>query len=274
MGRAKVHANGMLSSANARKKKDNFWGTPEFMLERVRVGFGGPIPFDPASTHDNPTKALRYCAGVPGTLFAGTGPLCLGCQGEGFIDDPAAPPATALSTEDPPALPCPDCYSARRNGLEIEWDPIFFVNPPFTPPWIKKLGREVERGSRGFAILPCNRYEEPYFQKVLSLAAHVCHVDAAPFQVGYKQPHRVAFISSRDSKPVMSNPFATQVLNFGMPAHAFLEAFEPLGPCWRQQRISLRGVPAFNGAFQAIEETEKKLAENFAGWAERRVARG
>lgn len=277
--RAKVRAGGILWGN--RKNKDNHWGTPEFILERARIGYAGPIPFDPATTPENPTKALRFCAGVPGTLFAGAGPPCVECQGEGFVDDPAASPATALSPEDPPAVPCPACWWARRNGLEVPWDPVFWVNPPFEPEWIKKVGAEVRRGCSGFAVFPCNRYEEPYLQKVLSLASAVCHVDAEPFQHGFKLPHRVAFLSSKDGAPVMSNPYATQILNFNMPLRAFLTAFEPLGPCYEQRRISLRGVPPWNGALQMMDQTQRDLrrqleecAARVGGGGAREVAHG
>src|SRR5690348_16135896 len=36
------------------------WQTPEWILERVRHVIGGQIELDPATTEDNPTKALRF----------------------------------------------------------------------------------------------------------------------------------------------------------------------------------------------------------------------
>lgn len=35
------------------------WRTPEYLLDRVRTYFGGPIPLDPATAPDNPTRAER-----------------------------------------------------------------------------------------------------------------------------------------------------------------------------------------------------------------------
>ena len=39
---------------------DTTWQTPEWVLERIRQYYGGPIPFDVATAPDNPTKALGF----------------------------------------------------------------------------------------------------------------------------------------------------------------------------------------------------------------------
>lgn len=84
-----------------RTSLDNTWQTPPFVLERARVYFRGPIPFDPLTAPDNPTNATRFCAGVPGTLFA---------QGDPVVGENEF---------------------ARKNGLEVSWDWPFWVNPPY-----------------------------------------------------------------------------------------------------------------------------------------------
>jgi hypothetical protein len=241
--RAKVKAGGMLRSAI-----DTTWQTPEWLLDRVRLLFpGGQIPFDPASTSENPTKALRYCAGVPGTLYAGTGAKCVGCrtgpprcEGCGAIEHSgnalcgpcglkASDLALGLSLE---RWTCPECCLAQRNGLEVDWDWPFFVNPPFTTEWITKIGVQVRRRFHagndrvnGVAVLPCNRFEEPFLQDVLVEASAVCFVDAKAYQAGLSRPHRVAFISSADGQPVDKNPFATMLLGFGFDPQVFAAAF-------------------------------------------------
>ncbi len=45
---------------------DTDWLTPPELLHHVRAYFGGTIPFDPATSPDNPTQALAYCTGDAG----------------------------------------------------------------------------------------------------------------------------------------------------------------------------------------------------------------
>lgn len=131
--RAKVQAGGIL-----RKSIDGTWRTPEYVLERARAYFGGPIPFDPATGPENPTKAVRFCAGPSGTLFAGD----------------------SLET---------------KNGLEVEWvDYPTWVNPPFSKEWTVKIGEEAGKGAEIVALLPCNRFETDYFQEMFARASVVC----------------------------------------------------------------------------------------------------
>lgn len=130
--RAAVKAGGIL-----RKSIDTTWRTPDYILERARVYFGGPIPFDPATGQENPTKALRFCAGPSGTLFAGD-------------------------------------KLESKNGLEIEWEWPTWVNPPFSKEWTVKIGKEAADGSEIVALLPCNRFECDYFQEMFRRACIVC----------------------------------------------------------------------------------------------------
>lgn len=130
--RAKVQAGGIL-----RKSIDGTWRTPDYILDRARDYFGGPIPFDPATGPENPTKALRFCAGPAGTLFAGD------------------------SLE-------------SKNGLEVAWDWPTWVNPPFSREWTVKIGFEALRGAEIIALLPCNRFETDYWQEMFEFASVVC----------------------------------------------------------------------------------------------------
>jgi hypothetical protein len=127
-----------------RTSLDNTWRTPESILDRARAYFGGPIPFDPATGPENPAKALRFCAGAPGTLFA---------------QDLA-----------------PDDF-ARRNGLEVDWPAPAWVNPPYGKElrdWLLKIEREAARGTEILALLPCARWEQGYFTRALGAARAVC----------------------------------------------------------------------------------------------------
>jgi hypothetical protein len=190
---AKVQAAGIL-----RTSRDSTWKTPEWLLERVRVFFNGPIPFDPATANDNPTKAVRFCAGPTGTLFA----------------------RESLES---------------KNGLEVAWEWPFWVNPPFAREWIEKIGREGAHQT-GVALLPCNRFEEPYLQKTIATARVLCLVDAERFNETKRKTHRIAFISSVDGQPCDANPFGSMLLGFGEVAR-FAEAFARIGRCFELREI-------------------------------------
>lgn len=125
-----------------RTSLDNTWRTPPALLERVRAYFGGPIPFDPATGPENPTEALRFCAGAPGTLFAG---------GAGEL--------------------------ARANGLEVPWSWPTWVNPPYGRElrgWLAKIQHEAARGAEIVGLLPCARWEQRYFQAARRAANAEC----------------------------------------------------------------------------------------------------
>lgn len=135
MTQTKARAGGIL-----RVSLDNTWRTPESILERVRAYFGGVIPFDPATGPENPTRAHRFCAGAPGTLFAGEG-------------------------------------LASKNGLEVAWEWPTFVNPPYGEElraWLAKIVHEAEHGAEVVALLPTTRWETPYLQRSLLAATAVC----------------------------------------------------------------------------------------------------
>lgn len=132
----------MKAGGIIRKSLDNCWKTPESILERVRSYFGGPIPFDPATATDNPTKALRFCAGPPGKLFA----------------------KDSLES---------------KNGLEVAWDWPWFCNPPYgsnIPAWLVKMSSEAERlpDRDGIALLPASRWETSYMPPTLASSKALC----------------------------------------------------------------------------------------------------
>ncbi len=300
MGKGKVTSDVF----GGRKSLDTTWRTPEWILERVRALFKGPIPFDPSTGVDNPTRALRYCAGPPGTLFAeattlrcvtcAARPTCERCSdghrlyhvlGEGLdVSEACRPnpqPAGTPRCEGccevgcvPPDR-CPSCWLMRQNGLEVSWlaHGPFYVNPPFGKAWTVKLGDEVAQGARGVALLPANRFEESWLHRVLSAASCVCYVDGTPFQQALKSKKRVAFISSKDGKPIDKNPFATQILGFGFMPDEWCEAMEPLGPCYAQARISRKIeelAPTPLGRKADVGAATDVIATNLQG----RLARG
>lgn len=220
----------LQAGAIIRKSGDVTWQTPEYVLERVRLLYpGGEIPFDPATALDNPARAIRFCAGPPGTLF-------------GDVEDLVADTAEAVEASMFPALPPKEIQPARfpelvaKNGLEIAWEWPFWVNPPFQKKWIEKIELEG-RARMGVALLPCNRFEESYMHRTLATAGRVCFVDASPFEPYTK---KISFISSIDGQPCTANPYPSMILGFNVPFEAFAEALHPLGRCFelRERRAA------------------------------------
>jgi hypothetical protein len=63
--------------------------TPEKILEPVRKYFGGPIPLDPATEPNNPTKALAFATEFPGGDSLGDGfEVCWADHAGTFINPP------------------------------------------------------------------------------------------------------------------------------------------------------------------------------------------
>lgn len=121
--------------------RDLDYQTPENILACVRDYFGGPIPLDPATAPDNPTKALHFCAG-PHT--GGVDGLQVSWRLGGF----------------------------PRQGV--------FVNPPYGPllkPFLAKIQQEAcDSEVPILALLPVSRTEQGYFQDLLGFANFILFI--------------------------------------------------------------------------------------------------
>ena len=183
----KVKAGGII-----RESLDNSWMTPESILERVRVYFGGPIPLDPATATSNPTAAIAYhTAPVQPDLFNECG--------RGLV--PSAP-----------------------GGLAVPWDAPVFCNPPYgreINAFLLKFAAEAKRGTTIIALIPCSRFEGLPMNVAMGAADAMCLIRG-----------RVAFISSLDGQPVPGNPSASMVLGFNVIERLWRQSFGPLGACY------------------------------------------
>jgi len=194
MAQAKARAGGII-----RESLDNSWRTPERILERVRVYFGGPIPLDPASGPDNPTRALTYYTG----------------------EEPSAAPEPGLFRDevDEGAL-----TRARRNGLAEFWAAPVFCNPPYGSElnaWLAKMSAQARAGTTIITLLPCTRFECLPMTGLLAEADALCLIRG-----------RVAFISSLDGQAVSGNTSASMLVGLNVVERRWLEAFGPLGSCY------------------------------------------
>jgi hypothetical protein len=186
-----VQAGGII-----RTSLDNTWKTPEYVLDAARAYFGGPIPFDAATTEANHTGALRFAALPVGTL-----------QGPSLFPEP----------EKVGTLQGPD-------GLALSWDWPTWCNPPYgehLKAWLAKIAREAGRGAEILALLPCSRWEQAYLTDCLASANAIC------FHRG-----RISFISSIDGEAVDGNPTASMFLGCNVSPARFVAAFGDLGRCF------------------------------------------
>jgi hypothetical protein len=202
MSQRKVQAGGIV-----RTSLDNSWRTPEHVLERARVYFSGPIPFDPATGPENPTRALRFCTGG--------------------LDGPPAPAQAGLFLDNSPA----DTLAlARACGLATPWDWPTWVNPPYGSElraWLEKITVEAARGTEIVALLPASRWETGYFQLAWTGANALCLPRG-----------RLAFVSAIDGQPVPGNPTASLIVGWNVDLARWALAFSPLGVCSRIEAVT------------------------------------
>lgn len=190
-----------------RKALDNTWRTPEWLLDCVRAYFGGPIPFDAASAPDNPTQAAVYCVPPAGPLFAE------------FDPQPETRQLTLVEPHEAELVG----EKLVADALEIDWPcDRFWVNPPYGGhlyAWLEKIARSgQDEGRQGVALIPTSRWETAKFQAFLAKADVITFVRK-----------RVAFVSSRDGKPVKGNTSGSMLVGFNPAMGGWIEAFGDLG---------------------------------------------
>lgn len=181
------------------------WQTPPAILEGVRACLGGRIPLDVATSPTNPTGADSYCS--PVVMLPGPGPDTVG--------------------------------EWRGDGLLIPWTRRWYCNPPYgraIKAWLAKIETEAARAARvpGVALLPCARWEQPYFTRVLRIAS-----------AGVLIRGRVRFRNPDTGDLVNGNPYANMVLGFNLDPQLLADAFRERGgeragergPCFTLQLV-------------------------------------
>lgn len=70
--------------------------------------------------------------------------------------------------------PCPVDYDGSFDGLEIEWDSVNFVNPPYSQmtDWIRKSHEEWKKGKTVILLIP-PRTDTRYFHDYINGNAEV-----------------------------------------------------------------------------------------------------
>ena len=165
------------------------WFTPPEILNPIRSYYQGPIPFDAASTLENPTGALAWTSDPEG------------CQCS----------ASCLAGD------------SHHDGLKEIWPASTFINPPYgriIREWLKKIHEEAKLGREILALLPCGaRFSTRYFQdNILSKP-----LDAVCFIRG-----RVKFMRA-DGSRASGNPYDSAIYGFNIVRSRFERSFAPLG---------------------------------------------
>jgi hypothetical protein len=224
----KVQAGGIL-----RTSLDNTWQTPRKILDPVDRYHGGKIPLDPASASSNPTRAARFCCGrveAPAARGGFVGAYLSRGLGDGlgdvFAGNPVAESIAAAAV------------SAVRgewpwvSGLEVRWDWPVWVNPPYgreLRPWLVKITREAWAGQEIVGLLPCARWEQRYFHRLLRAAGRIVLIQG-----------RVAFISTIDHVAVQGNPYASMLVGWNTERDRWLECFGGLGASFEMKRTGFK----------------------------------
>ncbi len=168
--------------------KETVYITPEEGLIPVRTYFDGPIPLDPATETNNPTKALHYCT-EPGAEPINGG------QGGSWV---------------------------RTDGLSTPWSNFdgVFVNPPYgkvLKHWCEKIYEETNLGASIIALLPCGaRFATHYFQNFVFNSG----LEIACFVNG-----RMSFIRPSGASTTGQNPYDSVYYGFNVDADRFEDAF-------------------------------------------------
>jgi hypothetical protein len=189
--------------------RSNVWLTPEDILEPTREYFGGPIPLDPCTTSDNPTKATRFFTEE---------------------DDGLAQPWDYPVFMNPPYSNSEHLYTVKTRGEELFGLPRRMFSSQIVL-WTAKVLQESRRHTPIIALLPCGaRFSTEYWQDhILS-----SHLNAICFKRG-----RAAFIDEATGKAAKGNIYDSQILGYNVDIDRFCRAFGKIGSAfgvnWRHQ---------------------------------------
>lgn len=85
--------------------------------------------------------------------------------------------------------PCP-LKSEKKDGLEIEWGPVTYVNPPYSNirPWLEKAIEEMGKGKTILFLIPFKPQSAYYQDLILPYCQEIrCYSKDIIFQ-GYTKP--------------------------------------------------------------------------------------
>jgi len=178
---------------------NNCWGTPEVLLNAVRSYFGGPIPLDPATSVDNPTKALQFYTEDDNGLI-----LPWNASGV-FINPPYSNAGVDVS-------------DLQQIGRDLGLKRV----PSFMSVWAAKIGAVARSGVQIIALLPCGaRFSTEYWQD---------HILIPELRVMTVHRGRVSFrnMLTGEEKSGQNN-YDSIIYGFNVDAERFTAAFRKFG---------------------------------------------
>lgn len=124
-------------------------------------------------------------------------------------------------------------FVEKDNGLEQEWGPKCFVNPPYgevTPLWCAKIHEQAERECEIIALLPCGaRFSTGYWQEhiLVERLKAICFVN---HRVSFMRPsEQGSLFEKRNWEPKKGNNYDSQILGFNVNQDRFFDCFAQLG---------------------------------------------
>lgn len=139
-------------------------------------------------------------------------------------------PLDPFTSADNPMRALDWCHPEGADGYLLPWHAVggVFVNPPYGRPAIEKIGLEAAEGCEMVALLPVNRNETSYFQRlILERARVVCWIR-----------RRVAFIRPSTGERASGNPYTSALWGFNVDVGRFVRAFGRLGVCTSLQVVA------------------------------------
>lgn len=162
-------------------------------------------------------------------------------------------PLDPFSTQDNPTGAQDWCYPGGEDGYALPWHAFqvgVFVNPPFGRPAIEKIGLEASLGCEIIALLPTNRGETDYHQRlIVEQASVLCRVR-----------RRVAFIRPSTGKPADQNIYCSELWGFNVDVQRFARSLGALGVCTSQSVVAKTPsvLVEWNPEFRSHRRSNKK----------------
>lgn len=128
-------------------------------------------------------------------------------------------PATEASNPTKAAL----FYTEKLNGLDKPWVDATFVNPPYGQAlydWVPKIAKEASEGHLIVALLPGQRFEQPYWLDNLVLHNNLTAIVFIVQRLQFMQP---------DGVPLGGNPYGSMLYVFNGHYQHVARAFQAIG---------------------------------------------
>lgn len=178
------------------------WQTPEYILELVRLVFGGAIAFDPFTSSSNPTKAWAFCSPNPPLTYV-SGMMGMRTEADRWWG--------------------PEGYDwPWRYHRSVFANPEYGKNlARFAEHWVRNaLVEKAEHSAmeHAIALVPA-RTETKWWRRMYRASDAVCLWGSETLG------SRISFVDPETGKPVKGNDSASSLFYVGDDAEKFAHVF-------------------------------------------------